>query len=154
LGFDLSLKGLSDTTRFVLRHELAHELRDQLVPGLGGRLDSDSWLLDGWAHFASSVSQRPDFFKPVCAGVKPPSLSELSIHWDLGQPGVDVSRLYATQQSMVEYLYERFGGPAYWDLLRVVGVEGAAHASFLKVLHVTVDQFYADWLTWAKKKYC
>ena len=55
---------------------------------------------------------------------------------------------------MGEYFDATFGLTAYWDLIKEFVPSVDAKANMLKVLHVTPDEFYANWLVWAKKKYC
>jgi len=152
MGVDPSLHGMAEMSRAVVQSELARFLRGQVVPNIHSRLIADQWLSDGWIHYVSGAT-RADFFKPVCAGVPAPTLSELSLPPNM-RSGLDYAIRYGFQRSMVEYMYERFGSTAYWDLLAAYMTDASARVTFPKVLKATPDQYYADWLAWAKKKLC
>src|SRR6266850_720959 len=150
LGVDQGLRALGETTRAGIQLELARFLRGQIMPNVAARLFADQWLSDGWIHYVGGAI-RADFFKPVCAGVPPPTLSSLSSVPAL-RSGMDYAIRYGFQRSLVEYLYERYGTNAYWDLLAAYQVDASAGIAFPKVLNISPEQYYADWLAWAKKK--
>lgn len=153
IGVDGSMRALSIPTRFVLRVAFADELREQLMPGITARLQSDDWLADGWREYAAGQLFNRDFFKPTCAGAPPPTLRQLSVPVPLSA-GVHFGIRYAHQGSLVAYLYERYGTQAYWDLLEAFRADADSRVTFPRVLKTTPDAFYADWLVWAKKKHC
>lgn len=155
VGLDASLRALSTPTRSVLRVGLAYALREQLLPGIGARLSNDYWLVDGWSVYAGGRVAQPDYFRSACAGVAPPSLKQLSepIGPSVGS-AADAHVLYAHMRSLIEHLYERYGAGAYWEILEAFRSDADSRVVLPKVLKVTPDAFYAQWLAWAKKKYC
>lgn len=154
IGLDFSGRSLSAVARTLLRVAVADELREQLMPGIASRLQDDLWLVDGWREHAAGQSLARDFFKATCAGAPPPTLRQLSFPLTTTTRGVDFGVRYAHQASLVAFLYERHGMQAYWDLLEAFRADASSRVTFPKVLKTTPDAFYADWLVWAKKKYC
>jgi hypothetical protein len=154
IGLDDSMRALSTPARFVLRVAFADELREQLMPGITARLESDNWLADGWREYAAGQLFNRDFFKPTCAGAPPPTLRSLSVPVPVSAVGVVFGVRYAHQASLVDFLYERHGRQAYWDLLEAFRADADSRLTFPRVLKTTPDAFYTDWLVWAKKKYC
>ena len=71
-----------------------------------------------------------------------------------GVPADTFARYYAYSQSMVAYLFERYGQDAYWRLLDAYVSNGSTPANFPAVLKTSKDDFFATWLTWVKAKYC
>jgi len=154
LGTDRTTRSLSDITQFVVRLAVAVQLREQIQPGIGARLANDTWLNDGWSGFAAGAAERPDFFRAACGGVAPLTLKDVSQEVSFTSYSRDYPTYYAYQAAMVEYLYERYGPQAYWDLLVAFRADADSRVTFPKVLKITPDAFYADWLVWAKKKHC
>lgn len=155
VGLDPSLRALSTTTRSFLRVAFAQALRQQLLPGIGARLENDGWLVDGWGVYAAGLALLPDYFRSECAGVPPPTLKQLSLSLEqAGGNAADQRVRYAHQRSLIEYLYERYGAGAYWEILEAFRSDADSRVVLPKVLKVTPDAFYAQWLAWAKKKYC
>jgi len=154
LGTDRATRSLSDITQYVVKMSVAHQLRDEIQPRIGSRLDNDTWLDQGWAGFAAGAPTRPDFFKAACGGVAPLTLKDVSVSGSIVSFSRDYPTYYAYQTAMVEYLYERYGPRAYWDLLEAFRADADSRVTFPKVLKITPNAFYADWLVWAKKKHC
>jgi len=142
LGIDRGT-GLSDITQFLVRHSIAARLRAEIQPGIEARLSRDQWLDKGWASFAAGAAQRPDFFKAACGGVAPLSLKDVSAGDSITPYSRDYPTYYAYQAAMVEYLYERFGPRAYWDLIDAFRADADSRVTFPKVLKTTPDAFYA-----------
>lgn len=147
-----SLTALSDETRALFRHEGLHWVQEQFIPGIAVRLDW--WLLEGWPDYVAQAP-RPGTGQLVCAGRTPP-LSELrrGALDDPSTPTELASQYYVYAHSMVEYLYVRFGPDAYWGFMTAYQSTMNIDVIYPDVIHETADQFYADWLAWAKKKYC
>lgn len=146
--------GMSAYTQTVAQHEGLHWLQDQFVPGVTARLDW--WLLEGWPDYIGKVDRSGSFRSLVCVQSKIPTLKQL----DMGAldspdtPPELFGQYYAYANSMIEYLYSKYGNDAYWDLMTAYKDDADANVDFPKVLHVTPDQFYADWLAFARKTYC
>lgn len=154
LGTDRATGRLSDVTQFVAKVSVAYQLRAEIQPGISARLVNDFWLDAGWAHLAAGAPSRPDYFKTACGGVAPLTLKDVSQAPTDISYSRDFATYYAYQAAMVEYLYERYGPQAYWDLLAAFRADADSRVTFPKVLKITPDTFYADWLVWAKKKHC
>jgi hypothetical protein len=115
------------------------------------------WLRVGWNEHQAWLGPR-DFYQPVCAGVPVLTLKQLS---DGPPPPESPSttiaiydQYYTLSRTMGEYFDATFGLPAHWALLRAFIQSADPTANLVKVVQVTPDQFYANWLAWAKKKYC
>ena len=159
-GLDRARTHVSAYTQFALRWVALDRMRDAVFPGLGvvgQRLSNDAWLDKGWGLFLTDL----DFaavLRQSCAGIPLPTLRQLAAGPPpLGAPGAlaeTYARWYAYSQSMVAYLYERFGPDAYWRLLDAYISNGSTPTNFTAVLKTSRDDFYASWLTWLRKKYC
>jgi hypothetical protein len=55
---------------------------------------------------------------------------------------------------MVEYLYAGFGADSYWQFMTAFKSTMDPATVYPEVVHESADRFYADWLAWAKRKYC
>jgi len=157
ISLDSSRTRLSDVTLFEYRAGGLIWMREQLLPGIVPRLQQAPWLLEGWQLHQAWTGPR-DFYQPVCAGVPVLTLKQLTD--GLPPPGSPAATLnvgsqyYTLERTMGEYFDATFGLTAYWDLIKEFVPSVDAKANMLKVLHVTPDEFYANWLVWAKKKYC
>lgn len=159
-GLDESRAHVSAYAQFALRTIALDRMRDAMFPGAGStgsRLSNDVWLDKGWGLFVTGL----DFtavLRQSCAGIPIPTLRQLSAGPPrLGEPGASAetyARAYAYSQSMVAYLFDRFGPEAYWRLLDAYVSKGASASTFAAALNTSQDDFYAAWLTWQKKKYC
>ena len=131
-------------------------MRDQVVPGIAARLEQAPWM-NGWERHQAWIGP-PEFYQPVCAGVPALTLKQLMD----GPPPLEspaatfevYNQHYTLDRAMGEYFDATFGVPAYWTLLKSFEQSVDAKANMLKVVQLTPEQFYANWLAWAKKKYC
>jgi hypothetical protein len=147
-----SLTAVSEDTRALLRHEGLHWVQDQFIQGIAVRLDW--WLVEGWPDYVANAP-RPNTGALICAGRTPP-LSELR-RGALDDPSTPTElsgQYYSYAHSMVEYLYARFGADSYWAFMSAFKSTMNIDVVYPDVVHESADQFYADWLAWARKKYC
>jgi hypothetical protein len=135
-------------------------MRDAVVGGTGPvvpRLINDVWLNIGWNLLVTDLDFTA-LLRQSCAGIPVPTFRQLADGPpQLGEAAATAetyARYYAYSQSLVSYLFERFGSDAYWRLLDAYARNGASPTSFSAVLKTTQDDFYGSWLTWLKKKYC
>lgn len=143
------LKQSSDFMQGVFKHEGLHWLQDQFVAGISARLDW--WLGEGWPDFVGRVPRSGTI---VCRSA--PTMKQLidGPKEDPTTPPEVSAAFYDYAHLMVEYLYEKYGQDAYWDLMTAFKESVVAKDTYEKVLQTTPDRFYADWLVWAKKKFC
>jgi len=147
-----SLDAVSDDTRALFRHEGLHWVQDQFIPGIAVRMDW--WLVEGWPDYIANAA-RPGTGNLICSGKAPP-LSELR-RGALDDPSTLpelTSQYYSYAHSMVEYLYSRFGAGSYWAFMTAFKTSMDPDTVYPQVVHESADRFYADWLSWAKTKYC
>ena len=148
-----SLLQVSDDTRAVVRHEGLHWVQDQFIPGIGARMDW--WLTEGWPDYVGNAS-RPGTGQLICSG-RTPALADLrrgAPQDDPNSPPELASQYYSYAHSMVEYLYTRFGADAYWSFMTAFKATMNVDVVYPQVVQESADAYYADWLVWAKKKYC
>jgi hypothetical protein len=157
ISLDPSRTRLASGTQSEYRLSSLDWMRDQVLPGIEARLAQASWLWQGWAKHQAWIGPR-GIYQPACAGVPALTLKQLSDGPpEIGSPAATLevfSQYYTYARTMGEYFDATFGLMAYWDLLKEFVPSVDAKANMLKVLHVTPDEFYANWLVWAKKKYC
>ena len=157
IRIDPSRTRISNITRYEYRAGSLIWLREQVLPGIRPRVGQAPWIVDGWEQHQAWVGP-PAFYQPACAGAPPLTLKQLTDGPpELGSPAATLDnydQYYTYTRTMGEYLDLTYGLPAYWDLLKAFMLSPDAKANMLKVLQVTPEQFYANWLVWAKKKYC
>jgi hypothetical protein len=140
-----------------IRSCVAGWLLEQVVPGVRSRLTKDWWLDFGFAELSAGFD-RASSLRAGCAGVPVPTLAQMRS----GPPAVGTpqftedaySRYHAYARSMADYLYTTFGKSKFWELMQAYRDDTPAEVAFPKVLNVSPEQLYADWIAWAKKKYC
>jgi hypothetical protein len=151
--FTPDLSALSAPTISFIEHEGLHWAQDQFSAGITARLDW--WLTEGWPDFIGA-SRSTGEKRSVLCGTPTPTFKQLvDGPPDLPDtPPEDAVRYYSFANTMVEYLYARFGPDAYRQLLIAYKAGVDPKVNYPLVLKTTPDEFYADWLTFAKKKYC
>ncbi len=159
-AFDNTQTHVSTYTRFTLRRLALDAMRDAVVGGSGPvvpRLINDVWLNIGWDLLVTDLDFTA-LLRQSCAGIPVPTFRQLADGppqlGEAAAPAETYARSYGYSQSLVSYLFERFGSDAYWRLLDAYARNGASPASFSAVLKTTQEDFYGSWLTWLKKKYC
>ena len=148
-----SLQQVSDDTRALVRHEGLHWVQDQFIPGISARMDW--WLTEGWPDYVANAP-RPGTGQLICSG-RTPALADLrrgAPQDDPNSPPELASQYYSYAHSMVEYLYAHFGADAYWSFMTAFKATTNPEVVYPQVVKQTADAYYADWLAWAKKKYC
>lgn len=144
---------LSPYTGSIIQHEGLHWAQDQYIPGINARLP---WFLaEGWPDYIGG-SRTQSAMRNVLCNTRTPTFKELEDGLILTPetPQELPGQYYSFANSMVEYLYARFGKDAYPRLLTVYKEGVNAAVNFPKVLGVTPAQFYDGWLVSAKTKYC
>jgi hypothetical protein len=152
--FTSDLASLSPSTISFIQHEGLHWAQDQFIPGISARLDW--WLTEGWPDYIGK-SRTEAYKKATICTAPAPTLKQLADgpRTDLPEfPQEEAVRYYAFANTMIEFLYTRFGPSAYRDLLVAYKDLASAAQNFPKVLKVTPDEFYTGWLAFAKQKYC
>jgi hypothetical protein len=157
ISLDSSRTRLSGVAQGEYRLSALDWMREQVVPGVAARMEQVPWILEGWERHQAWIGP-PAFYQPVCAGVPPLTLKQLT-DWPPPQGSSAITlavwdQHYTLERTMGEYFDATFGVPAYWALLKAFVPSVDANANMLKVLQVTPEQFYANWLVWVKKKYC
>ena len=152
--FTTDLKDLSPTTLTFIQHEGLHWAQDQFSPGISARLDW--WLVEGWPDYIGQ-SRSTDYKRTVICGFPAPTYKQLvdGPRTDLPEfPPEEAVRYYAFANTMIEYLYAKFGAAAYKELLVAYKDTASADRNLPLVLKVTPADYYAGWLAFAKQKYC
>lgn len=147
-----ALNDVSEDMRATFKHEGLHWLQDQFIAGITARLDW--WLVEGWPDYVSGFP-RPNTRSLICGGSLP-TFKQL-VDGPSNEPGAApelTSQYYSYAHSMVEYLEVTFGVDAYWNLMTIYKAGVDPKENYPQVLKVTPEKFFADWQTWAKKKYC
>ncbi len=147
--FTPDLKESSEFMKGVFKHEGLHWLQDQFIEGIAARLDW--WLAEGWPDYVGAVPRNTTI---VCRGA--PTMKQLidGPKEDPTTPPEVSAAYYDYAHMMVEYLYATYGPDAYWDLMKAFKESVEPKHTYEKILRTTTDKFYADWLAWAKKKFC
>lgn len=151
--FTPDLAALSPATISFIEHEGLHWAQDQFSAGITARLDW--WLTEGWPDYIGG-SRSTDYKRSVLCTTPTPAFKQLvDGPPDLPDtPPEDGVRYYAFANTMVEYLYSRFGPDAYRQLLTAYKAGVDPKVNYPLVLKTTPEEFYAGWLAFAKKKYC
>lgn len=143
------LKEPSELMKGIIRHEGLHWLQDQFIEGITARLDW--WLGEGWPDYIGSVPRNN---RTVCGQL--PTMKQMrdgpGVEQDL--PPEISAAYYDWAHLMIEYFYERYGQDAFWDLMRAYKESVVAKDTYGKVLNTTPEQYYAEWLKWARGKFC
>lgn len=151
--FTPDLAALSPATLTFIEHEGLHWAQDQFSAGITARLDW--WLTEGWPDYIGN-SRSTEYKRTVLCTTPTPAFKQLvDGPADLPDtPPEDSVRYYAFANTMVEYLYSRFGPDAYRQLLIAYKAGVDPKVNYPLVLKTTPDEFYTGWLAFAKKKYC
>lgn len=151
--FTPDLSALSPATIAFIEHEGLHWAQDQFSPGITARLDW--WLTEGWPDYIGGT-RSADYKRAVVCGTPAPTLDQLvDGPPDLPDtPPEEPVRYYAFANTMVEYLYTRFGPDAYRQLLDAYKAGVDPNVNYPLVLKVSPGDFYADWLAFARTTYC
>lgn len=143
---------ISQPTISFMSHEWLHWAQDQFSPGVTARLPW--WLVEGWPDYVGQ-SRTTDQIKFVLCQTQLPTLKQLEDGADPNGPPELAPQYYAFANSMVEYLYQTYGGAdAYRKLLVAFKEDARSSIAFPKALAIAPDAFYAAWSAAAKKKYC
>jgi hypothetical protein len=149
-SFDAAGTALTPETVTFLQHEGLHWAQDQYLPAISVRLP---WFLaEGWPDYVGQSRSLPEIKYAVCT-TPTPTFKQLSD----GPPAAPQElfvQYYAFANTMVEFLFAKFGREAYPRLLTAYKDSVNAEVNFPKVLGATPAQFYDGWLTFAKTKYC
>jgi hypothetical protein len=146
-------KNPSEAMRSFLRHEGLHWLQEQTSPGINARLDW--WLVEGWPDYIGQSRSAEAKSATVCR-TPTPTFKQLVDGPD-ADPYVTPERsvqFYSFANTMIEYLYATFPDETYWDLMKVYKETIDTAVTYPRVLGITPEQLYADWLVYAKRKYC
>jgi hypothetical protein len=144
---------VSETTSSIIRHEGLHWLQDQFIPGITARLDW--WLTEGWPDFIGESRGLSTKRQVICT-TQTPTFKQLvdGLLITPETPPELPGQYYAFANSMVEYLYEKFGNDAYFELMTAYKEGVDPRVNYPKVLKVTPEQFYDGWRAWSKQKFC
>jgi hypothetical protein len=147
------LDRVSDYVQAVLRHEGLHYLQDQFSHGILVRLDW--WLIEGWPDYIARTRGRGNIAAAVCAPTVP-TLKRIidGVPTEPDTPPELTSVYYSLANSMIEYVYAKYGAQSYWDLVALYKDNPDYRLTYPKIFKVEPDAFYQGWLAFAKQKYC
>lgn len=147
-------------SRAILTHESLHWVQHQNVTGTQGGIAW--WLVEGWPDFVAGTRSLSTTRALLCGTTPVPTYKQLvdPPPQDVDTPPEVFGQYYAYANSMVEYVYATRGADSYWRLYEAYAKSGfrvafqASDAVLAGVLSTTPDRFRADWLAFARKKYC
>ena len=145
---------LTPSTVTFIQHEGLHWAQDQFHAGITARLDW--WLIEGWPDYVGQSRAASEKRSVVC-GFPAPAYKQLADgpRSDLPEttPEEEV-RYYSWANTMIEYLYERFGSDSYKKLLVAYIDDADPNHNLPAVLNATPEEFRTGWIAWSKQKYC
>lgn len=144
---EADLQTIARPTKLLLFYEALHWIQEQRVPG--ALRASEWWIHEGWPYLRAYTPDRRDRARArlLCVGALP-GIERLG-----SAPALTRSaRHRALAASLVEYVSERWGESAYWELLR--GSVAEDPRAYERALGVGRPAFYAEWEEWLRRTYC